>query len=56
MFVCNQNDRERNVLIEFRGRMIRRRIEAGAMLDLPLSGTPQLSDAMPAEIPDPAHA
>jgi hypothetical protein len=56
MFVCNQHDRDRNVLVEFRGRMIRRRIEAGAMLELELSGTPRLSDAMPAEMPDPAHA
>ena len=40
-------DRARNVAIEFRGRMIRRRIEAGAMLELVVSGNPQLVDAMP---------
>ena len=33
----------RNVAIEFRGRMIRRRIEAGAMLEVVLSGDPQLA-------------
>ena len=47
LFVCNPADQARNVAIEFRGRMIRRRIEAGAMLELVLSGHPQLVDAMP---------
>jgi hypothetical protein len=58
LFACNQFDRARNVAIEFRGRMIRRRIEAGAMLELVLSGDPQLRDAMPVEAPAeaPAHA
>jgi hypothetical protein len=58
LFACNQFDRARNVAIEFRGRMIRRRIEAGAMLELVLSGNPQLLDAMPAGAPaeEPAHA
>jgi hypothetical protein len=31
--------------------MIRRRIEAGAMLELVVSGDPQLQDAMPAGVP-----
>jgi hypothetical protein len=58
LFACNQFDRARNVSIEFRGRMIRRRIEAGAMLELVLSGNPRLRDAMPAGVPveEPAHA
>jgi hypothetical protein len=47
LFACNPADNARNVAIEFRGRMIRRRIEAGAMLELVLSGQPQLIDAMP---------
>ena len=47
LFICNPFDRSRNVAIEFRGRMIRRRIEAGAMLELVLSGNPQLRDAIP---------
>ena len=47
LFACNPFDRARNVAIEFRGRMIRRRIEAGAMLELVVSGNPQLRDAMP---------
>ena len=51
LFICNQFDRARNVAIEFRGRMIRRRIEAGAMLELVVSGTPQLHDAMPVDVP-----
>src|SRR5471030_828527 len=58
LFVCNPFDRARNVAIEFRGRMIRRRIEAGAMLEVVLSGDPQLRDAMPVDAPieAPAHA
>jgi hypothetical protein len=48
LFACNGFDQARNVAIEFRGRMIRRRIEAGAMLELVLGGDPQLIDAMPA--------
>ena len=60
LFICNPFDRSRNVAVEFRGRMIRRHIEAGAMLELVLSGNPQLRDAMPldAALPDgaPAHA
>ena len=57
MFVCNQFDHVRNVAIEFRGRMIRRRIEAGAMLEVVVAGDPQLRDAMP-DVPPPvgAHA
>jgi glycogen debranching enzyme len=51
LFICNPFDRTRNVAIEFRGRMIRRRIEAGAMLELVVSGNPQLRDALPAAVP-----
>jgi hypothetical protein len=47
LFVCNQNDRARNVAIEFRGSTVRRRIEAGAMHELELTGRPVLIDAMP---------
>jgi hypothetical protein len=46
LFACNPADHARNVGIEFRGRMIRRRIEAGAMLELVIGGEPQLIDAM----------
>ena len=60
LFICNPFDRSRNVAVEFRGRMIRRHIEAGAMLELVVSGNPQLRDAMPLEAPvaegAPAHA
>jgi hypothetical protein len=58
MFVCNPLGRARNVAIEFRGRMIRRSIEAGAMLELVVGGNPQLRDAMPVPVPppEPAHA
>ena len=45
--ICNQNDRARNVAIEFRGAMIRRAIAAGAMLEVPVGGKPELLDAMP---------
>ena len=45
--ICNQNDRARNVAIEFRGAMIRRAIAAGAMLEVPVGGNPELLDAMP---------
>jgi hypothetical protein len=55
LFACNQLDRARNVAIEFRGRMIRRRIEAGAMLEVVVSGEPRLVDAIapapPAAVP-----
>jgi glycogen debranching enzyme len=47
MFVCNQNDRARNASVEFRGRSIRRRIDAGAMIEILVSGNPTLTDAMP---------
>ncbi len=56
MFVCNQNDRARNVAIEFRGRMIRRNIDAGAMLEITLDGKPRLLDAMPVGIAEPVGA
>jgi hypothetical protein len=36
--------------------MIRRRIEAGAMLELVVSGDPQLRDAMPIQAPVEAAA
>jgi glycogen debranching enzyme len=52
LFACNTDDKVRNVAIEFRGRMIRRRIEAGAMLELVVGGDPQLIDAMPVGVPD----
>jgi hypothetical protein len=55
LFVCNQNDRDRNVAIEFRGRMIRRAVAAGAMLELVLGGTALLVDALPPLV-EPAHA
>jgi glycogen debranching enzyme len=47
VFAGNPADKARNVAIEFRGRMIRTHIEAGAMLETVLSGDPQLIDAMP---------
>ena len=56
MFVCNQNDRARNVAIEFRGRMVRRHIEPGAMLDVTLGGRPRLLDAMPVVAAEPVGA
>ena len=58
LFLCNPADRARNVAVEFRGRMIRRRIEAGAMREIVVSGTPQLRDAMPLSdaAPESAHA
>jgi hypothetical protein len=57
LFAGNPADQARNVAIEFRGRMIRQRIEAGAMLELALAGDPQLIDAMPAGVPgEAAHA
>ena len=58
MLICNQNDRSRNVAIEFRGRMIRRSIEAGAMVELSLDGEARLRDALPpaALVPEPAGA
>jgi glycogen debranching enzyme len=58
MFACNAADAARTVAVEFRGRTIRRRIEAGAMLEIVVSGDPQLRDAMPIapDTPQPAHA
>jgi hypothetical protein len=55
MFVCNQNDRARSASIEFRGRTIRRRIDAGAMLEIFVGGNPELLDAMPVAV-EGAHA
>ena len=46
IFAGNPADKARNVAIEFRGRMIRNHIEAGAMLETVLGGDPQLIDAM----------
>jgi hypothetical protein len=58
MFLCNQNDRTRNASVEFRGRTIRRRIDAGALLEILVSGDPKLRDAMPVVPPlvEEAHA
>lgn len=58
LFACNPADAGRTVGIEFRGRMIRRRIEAGAMLEVVVSGDPRLRDAMPLapDAPEPVHA
>jgi glycogen debranching enzyme len=59
LFICNQNDRARNVAIEFRGRTIRRPVDAGAMLEMTIGERPQLRDALPI-LPEPetepAHA
>jgi hypothetical protein len=53
--ICNQEDRARNVAIEFRGETIRRAIAAGAMLEVSVGGRPELLDATPAA-PEPAVA
>jgi glycogen debranching enzyme len=51
LFACNQLDAVRDVAVEFRGRMIHRRIEAGAMLELALAGDPLLIDAVSGAVP-----
>jgi len=58
LFLCNPGDAARSVAVEFRGRMIRKRIEAGAMREIVVSGTPQLRDAMPlaADAPESVYA
>jgi len=58
LFICNPADAARNVAVEFRGRMIRQRIEAGAMREIVVSGEPELRDAMPVapDTPEPLHA
>jgi hypothetical protein len=58
LFLCNTADAARSVAVEFRGRMIRKRIEAGAMREIVVSGDPQLRDAMPIapDAPAPVHA
>jgi glycogen debranching enzyme len=58
LFLCNTADRGRDVSVEFRGRMIRQRIEAGVMREIVVSGEPRLLDAMPVEpdAPAPVHA
>jgi hypothetical protein len=45
--ICNQEDRARNVAIEFRGATIRRTVAAGALVEIEVGGRPQLIDAMP---------
>jgi len=46
MFLCNDRERTREVTVEFRGQMLRRRVDAGRMLEVRL-GAPVLADAMP---------
>lgn len=46
IFLCNWNDRVRNVSIEFRGATYRRKMYAGDLLEIAL-GTPRLVDATP---------
>jgi glycogen debranching enzyme len=55
LFLGNQNDHPRNVAVEFRGRTIRRTIDTGMLLELEISGRPQLRDTLGVE-PEPAHA
>jgi glycogen debranching enzyme len=58
LFLCNPADAARSVAVEFRGRMIRKRLEAGVMREIVVSGTPQLRDAMPldADAPESIYA
>ena len=46
IFLCNWNDRIRNVSFEFRGHTHRRRLYAGELAEITM-GTPQVVDAMP---------
>ncbi|GAC1534068.1 MAG: hypothetical protein NVS2B17_02580 [Candidatus Velthaea sp.] len=55
-FLCNQDDKVRNVALEFRGMTERRTVRAGEMLELILSGRPRLVDAMPVAMPAPLAA
>jgi hypothetical protein len=48
VFLCNLNDAARLVSVEFRGRTIRRRLAAGELLEVALSGTPRDREALPA--------
>jgi hypothetical protein len=48
IFLCNWNDRVRNVSIEFRGHSYRRRIYAGELAEIAI-GAPQLLDATPVD-------
>ncbi len=48
IFVCNPNDRPRDVSLEFRGRTMRRTVDAGAMLEVVAAGRPLDVEAVPA--------
>jgi hypothetical protein len=55
IFVCNDLDRPRDVVLQFRGQAHRRRVEAGRMVEV-LLGEPVLIDAMGADAPREAAA
>jgi hypothetical protein len=46
LFLCNQEDRPREVAVEFRGRTLERRMAAGALVEVTF-GSPALRDALP---------
>jgi hypothetical protein len=54
-FLCNLEDAERTVSLEFRGTMIQRRLAVGELLELSLGGQPSGREATPAA-PDLAAA
>jgi glycogen debranching enzyme len=45
-FLCNQNDKQRHVSLEFRGQTERRTLAPGELAEMVLSGAPRLVDAM----------
>jgi glycogen debranching enzyme len=57
IFLCNWNDRIRNVSVEFRGATYRRKLYAGELSELAL-GAPRVVDAMPVDgqVSIPEHA
>ncbi|HZW53425.1 MAG TPA: hypothetical protein VFF00_05275 [Candidatus Elarobacter sp.] len=46
IYLCNDRDAAREVVLDFRGQTFRRRVEAGRMLEVRI-GEPVLTDAMP---------
>lgn len=53
IFVCNDADRARDVVLTFRGQVHRRHVHAGRMVEI-LLGEPGLADAMSTHEPGPA--
>jgi len=55
IFVCNDGDRARDVVLTFRDQVLRCRVEAAQMLELTI-GDPGLADAMKTHAPEPVAA